>query len=152
VSSGEVLVGAVAAFDGGTRRVVVVGGVEVGVIFHEGEFFAFENRCAHQGGPVCEGVVVGRVESVLNEARAEVGRRFGSTMHLVCPWHSWEYDLRTGRAVADPRFGIRPYRVVCRGGDVYVSDELPDGVDGGGGRAVSQRGDEFVDSESEGRC
>ncbi len=124
--SEEVLVGPASEFDDETRKIVDVNGVDVGVFCHDGEFFAFENRCAHQGGPVCEGVIVGRVESVLADNRAEIGRRFTSTMHLVCPWHSWEYDLRTGRAVADPRFGIKPYRVVCRDGQVYLGGAIED--------------------------
>ena len=41
-------------------------------------------------------------------------------MHIVCPWHGWEYDLATGRCHADRRFGLRPYPVEVRGGQVYL--------------------------------
>ena len=68
-------------------------------------------------------MIVGRVESVLDDNRYEVTRRFTDEMRLVCPWHSWEYDLRTGRAVADSRFGLRTFRVMCRDGEVYVLHE-----------------------------
>ena len=50
-----------------------------------------------------------------------MGERFSETEpHIVCPWHGWEYDLRTGRCAADPRFALRRYEVVCREGEVYV--------------------------------
>jgi nitrite reductase/ring-hydroxylating ferredoxin subunit len=41
-------------------------------------------------------------------------------MHLVCPWHGWEYDLTTGENVADRRLLLRRYPVLIRNGDVYL--------------------------------
>ena len=41
-------------------------------------------------------------------------------MHIVCPWHGWEYDLETGEMVADRKFRLRKYDVEEREDGVYV--------------------------------
>ena len=105
----------------GDRVIVSAAGREIGVFRHRGEFVAYENRCLHQGGPACEGVLVGKVEAVLGPDQAVLGERFSPTQtHFVCPWHGWEYDLGTGRCAADPRLRLRRFEVVERDGDLYV--------------------------------
>jgi len=117
----EVLVGQRADFDGDARRIMSVGDREIGVLHHDGRFYAYENRCVHQGGPVCEGRILGRVEAVLGEDRTVTGERFSETeIHLICPWHGYEYDLTTGECAADRRRRLRRYEVVERGDEIYV--------------------------------
>jgi nitrite reductase (NADH) small subunit len=117
----EVLVGTRADFDEDGRRIVSVGDTEIGVLRHDGRYYAYENRCVHQGGPVCEGRILGKVEAVLAEDKTLIGERFSSTeIHLICPWHGYEYDLTTGRSAVDPRRGLRRFKVVERGDEVYV--------------------------------
>jgi nitrite reductase (NADH) small subunit len=119
--SREVLVGRRQDFDGGARRIMTVGDREIGVLQHDGRFYAYENRCVHQGGPVCEGRVLGRVEVVLAEDKTVLGERFSDTKtHLICPWHGYEYDLETGQCAADRRLRLRRFEVVERGEDIYV--------------------------------
>ncbi len=99
----------------------MVGEREVGVLHHDGRFYAYENRCVHQGGPVCEGRILGRVETVLADDKTVLGERFSETeTHLICPWHGYEYDLSTGVCAADRRLRLRRYEVVERGEDIYV--------------------------------
>ncbi len=87
----------------------------------EGEYFAYRNICAHQGGPACEGVMMHKVEDVLGPDRTFLGQRFSEReIHFVCPWHGFEYDLRTGECTADRRLKLRSYPVVVRDGEVYV--------------------------------
>src|SRR5262249_26359623 len=63
----------------------VAGDVEVGVFRVKGRLVAYENRCMHQGGPVCTGEIVGRYEQVLNSDGTVGGERFDETEpHLVC--------------------------------------------------------------------
>lgn len=120
----EILVGTEVDFEGDTRLFVEFDGTEVGILRHDGEYHAFQNRCAHQGGPVCDGTVIGKVETVLSLGQEQTGQRFSETdLHLVCPWHGWEYDLRTGVCAADSRFRLRRYQAVCRDGKVYVKVE-----------------------------
>jgi nitrite reductase/ring-hydroxylating ferredoxin subunit len=121
VVDGRLLLGKRSDLPDGTRRIVSSGGQEVGVIVHGGEIFAYRNQCLHQGGPVCEGEIIGRVEAVLTPDNVQTGERFSETeLHLVCPWHGWEYDLRTGVCATDARFRLRRHEVVIEGDDVYL--------------------------------
>lgn len=121
VTGTEVLVGTRSDFDDGGRRLISAGGAEIGVLLHGGDFVAYENRCVHQGGPVCEGKIIARVEAVLGEDKTMLGERFSDTeTHIVCPWHGYEYDLATGECAADRRLRLRRYEVVVKGEDVYV--------------------------------
>jgi 3-phenylpropionate/trans-cinnamate dioxygenase ferredoxin subunit len=95
--------------DGG-KKIVDVAGISVGVFNIAGDYFAFRNRCPHQGGPLCEGTLWGFVESAVpGEARLI---RPGEV--LKCPWHAWEYDVRTGQSwyqATKPRVRRYPVRV-----------------------------------------
>jgi 3-phenylpropionate/trans-cinnamate dioxygenase ferredoxin subunit len=106
----------------GENRVFDVGGREIGVYNVDGEFLALRNRCPHQGGPLCEGVAVGALTSggpgeYIYERPGEVIR---------CPWHAWEFDLRTGRSWFDPeRQRVRAYDVQVLPIEALAEDEVP---------------------------
>jgi nitrite reductase/ring-hydroxylating ferredoxin subunit len=117
----EVLVGTRNDFDDSARRFVWAEGVEIGVLLHDGQFHAYENRCVHQGGPVCEGRILGKVEAVLAADKTMLGERFSKTeTHLICPWHGYEYDLATGECAVDRRLRLRRFEVVEKGDEIYV--------------------------------
>ena len=117
----EIHAGSISDFDEQTCRLVRAGGREIGVRTRGGEFFAYENVCLHQGGPVCEGVIVGRVEEVVGPGGESLERRFSEeSINLVCSWHGFEYDLRSGALVTDPRRRLRRYEIVVRDAEVYV--------------------------------
>jgi nitrite reductase/ring-hydroxylating ferredoxin subunit len=117
----EIRVGRVSDFADGKRVMVEVDGREVFVLEREHRFHAFLNVCAHMGGPVGEGILIGKVEAVLGDGREFLRERFSTTeMHLVCPWHGWEYDLQTGVCAANPRFKLLKFEVVQRGEDIFV--------------------------------
>jgi nitrite reductase (NADH) small subunit len=117
----EVWMGTRRDLEEGARLLGRVGDAEVGVILHDSRLHAFENRCVHQGGPVCEGTVIGKVEAVLSDDKALLGERFSTReIHLVCPWHGFEYDIETGECAADRRLRLRRYEVIERDGAVYV--------------------------------
>jgi 3-phenylpropionate/trans-cinnamate dioxygenase ferredoxin subunit len=83
----------------GSRKIVDVAGVSVGIFNLGGELFALRNRCPHQGGPLCEGKLWGSLEATtpgdFHYSRpGEI---------LACPWHGWEFDVRTGQSWCDPR-------------------------------------------------
>ena len=98
-----------------------VGGREIGVFKSAGRLYAYENRCCHQGGPVCSGEILGATRLVLGE-RGEALREIldEGEMRLVCPWHGWEYDLVTGEAAHDRRVRLRRFEVTVEHGVVYV--------------------------------
>ncbi len=117
----EIRAGSVSDFSDGRRVMLRVDGREVVVLEHAGRFFAFENVCRHMGGPVGEGILMGKVEAVLDEDKRQLRERFSTTqIHLVCPWHGWEYDIATGECAANRRIRLRRYEAVQRGDDVYV--------------------------------
>jgi nitrite reductase (NADH) small subunit len=117
----EIHVGSTADFEGGRRRMLVVNGREIVVLRHEDRFYAYENVCLHMGGPVAEGVLIPKVEAILGDGGVQLGERFNSDeMHIVCPWHGWEYDLETGEFMGDRRRKLRKFETQQRGDDVYI--------------------------------
>jgi nitrite reductase/ring-hydroxylating ferredoxin subunit len=117
----EYRVGPVRDIPEGGGVLVVADGTEVGVFRVRGAVHAYENRCLHQGGPVCTGEIVGRYEQVLAPDGTVSGERFvDEEPRIACPWHGWEYDLETGRCTADRRYRLRRVPVTVRDGDVFV--------------------------------
>ena len=92
----------------GGRKLVDVNGRAVVVFNLDGEFFALNNRCPHKGGSLCHGKLSGLVQS------SEPGEyRYSRRGEIIrCPWHSWEFDIRTGQSWCDPqRLRTRRYAV-----------------------------------------
>ena len=112
----------------GERKIVDLGGRSVGVFNVQGEYFAVLNRCPHQGGPLCSGETLGFLRS------GEVGEfHYSRAGEIVrCPWHGWEYDLRTGQSWFDPaRVMVRRYEVsVEPGAQLLTEVKTPPGMEG----------------------
>ena len=116
----EWLVGKASDIKEGDRKVVTAGKREIGVFHKGGAFYAYSNTCLHQGGPACEGMMINNVIDVIDKDRTYHGQTYGDEMHFVCPWHGWEYDLKTGEMVGDRKQKLRKYEVLKRGDDIYV--------------------------------
>ena len=102
------VVGTVGEIPPGERKIVQIGGRSVGVFNLGGEFFALLNRCPHQAGPLCQGYQIGLV---LSDRPGEY-RCLRPGEILRCPWHGWEFDIRTGQSWFDPaRTRVRRYDV-----------------------------------------
>jgi nitrite reductase/ring-hydroxylating ferredoxin subunit len=113
------VVGTVSDIPVGGRKIVEIGGRSVGVFNVNGEYFAVLNRCPHQGGSLCSGRQSGLVTA----------ERPGEYTHsrtgeiIRCPWHGWEFDLRTGQSWFDPRaVRVRRYDVSVEPGSVLVAE------------------------------
>ena len=104
----------------GDRRIVVAGRHEIGVFFKDGAYYAYSNYCVHAGGPACEGIIVNQVVDGIAADRTYQGQVFSDEVHFACPWHGYEYDLKTGECVGDRRLKLRKFEVVRRGEDLYV--------------------------------
>lgn len=92
-------------------------GREIAVFNVGGEYVAAANHCVHAGGPVCEGTVSGTVTA--NPDQWEWGwDREGEI--LACPWHGWEFDLRSGEHLSDPRYRLVTYDVTVEDGRIVV--------------------------------
>jgi 3-phenylpropionate/trans-cinnamate dioxygenase ferredoxin subunit len=103
----------------GTCKIVSAKGRDIGVFNLGGEYFALANRCPHAGGPLCEGRIVALVQSDgPGHYRLAHQQEF-----LRCPWHGWEYDIRTGQSWCDPNSVVaRQFQVTVEAGDKLVKE------------------------------
>ena len=104
----------------GDRRIVTAGKRQIGVFCKDGAYYAYSNYCLHSGGPACEGLLINRVVDIIAEDRTYHGQTFSDEMHFVCPWHGYEYSIKTGECAADRRLKLPKFDVVRRGDDIYV--------------------------------
>ena len=73
----------------------------------DGDFRALAGVCPHQGGPLGKGALCGAI--------------------VTCPWHGWQFDVRSGRhclsaTIRQPSFAVR-----VEGNDVFVDIETQAG-------------------------
>ena len=83
----------------GTRTRVVIDGKPVLVLNIKGELFALSDTCPHRGASLAGGVLTGLVVST-KPGDYDYAR---SGEILRCPWHAWEFDVRSGRSWCDPK-------------------------------------------------
>ena len=103
----------------GERKIVIVAGRSIGVFNVGGEYFALRNRCPHQGGALCEGQLWGMLQS---ERPGEFDYR-PSREVIACPWHGWEFHLRTGQSWCAPdRLKVSRYPVATVAGSELQGD------------------------------
>jgi len=89
----------------GTGRTVLAGGKRL-ALFRDGDgFHALDDQCPHRGASLGEGLL--------------------SEGAVICPWHSWEFDVRTGQNPRAPEISVRRYPARVVGGTVEV--EIPEG-------------------------
>jgi nitrite reductase (NADH) small subunit len=101
----------------GERRIVDVAGRSIGVFNVGGRFYALHNGCPHKGGALCAGRITGTV--LPTTERTFAYGRVGEI--LRCSRHGWEFEIATGRALADPRVRARTYPVSVEAGHVVVT-------------------------------
>lgn len=112
------LVGSVDELPAGTHRVVRAGNREIGVFNVRGEYHALPNLCPHQRGPLCEGRVSGTLGYGPHTGWKLAWIWEGEV--VVCPWHSLEFNVVTGRCVALPEIRLRKFEVRVEEGRVHV--------------------------------
>ena len=66
----------------------------------DGELHALDGVCPHAGGPLGQGALHGTT--------------------LVCPWHAWEYECRTGLNDFDPDVKVARFPVKEESGDILI--------------------------------
>jgi nitrite reductase (NADH) small subunit len=100
-------------------RAVRIGDQELAVFNLGDGFLATDNKCPHQGGPLCDGIVTGRA--------------------VVCPLHGWKINLESGaieRPAGAKHPAVRTYPVRIEGGVVAVGIPLAIADDGIEGRTL----------------
>jgi nitrite reductase (NADH) small subunit len=65
-----------------------------------GTFYAMDDECLHRGGPLGQGMI-------------EHGK-------IVCPWHGWQWDPKTGQAEQNPNTRVKVYPLKIEDGDLIV--------------------------------
>jgi 3-phenylpropionate/trans-cinnamate dioxygenase ferredoxin subunit len=102
----------------GQMRSVDVDGIDIVVARDlDGQVYALRNRCAHAAACLSKGRLLRKVA-----VGGEVDR-YELTEELIirCPWHGYEYELPTGRCLADPRrTRVRSYPVTIEDGTVCI--------------------------------
>lgn len=107
----------------GGRKMVEVAGRAIGLFNVGGEYYALRNRCPHQGGPLCTGRMAGWLEP--GQPGEYIFSRPGEM--LRCPWHGWEFDIRTGQSWFDPtRTRVRAYEVTVAPGTELLEENPAD--------------------------
>jgi 3-phenylpropionate/trans-cinnamate dioxygenase ferredoxin subunit len=115
----------------GSRKLVKVGTREIVIFNVAGELFALSDKCPHKGGSLSRGRLTGVVSSSAPGTYSYM--RPGEI--LRCPWHGWEFDVRTGRSWCDPqRLRLMNYAVMVEPGaklveGPYVAETFEVGVE-----------------------
>ncbi len=100
VSDDFVTVARTADVASGTAKAVVVGGREIALFNVGGCFYALDNTCPHQGGPLAEGWIEGT--------------------HVTCPWHAWTFKLEDGKMTLGDFASVDVFDVAVEGDVVRV--------------------------------
>jgi len=104
--SNFVKVAALTDVPAGTSKLVEVSQVRVALFNLEGEIFAIEDVCTHDGGPLVEGTVVNGCQ-------------------VQCPRHGARFDIRTGAALSFPAFeATNTYAVQIKEGAVWIEEPV----------------------------
>jgi NAD(P)H-dependent nitrite reductase small subunit len=85
----------------GTGKAVVVGDREIALFNVDGTFYALDNTCPHQGGPLAEGWIEGET--------------------VTCPWHAWCFTMRDGKMTLGDYASVDAFDVRVEGDVVMVS-------------------------------
>lgn len=85
----------------GRCMTVEVSGLRIALFNVAGNFYAMDDTCAHQGGPLGEGSLDGVI--------------------VTCPWHGWQYDVSTGVCQTNPCVQMACYEVRIDGDDILVA-------------------------------
>ena len=86
----------------GAKLLIEVGERSIAVFNVEGSFYAIDDICTHDGGPLADGDFEGA--------------------EIQCPRHGARFDVRTGKALCLPAFEpVTTHRVEVRGDDVFVA-------------------------------
>jgi nitrite reductase/ring-hydroxylating ferredoxin subunit len=85
----------------GHVRAVRAGEEEIALAHVDGAFYATQHHCLHMEGPLGDGHLEGCV--------------------LTCPWHGWQYDVRSGENEFDRAIALRTYEVRVEDGEVQVA-------------------------------
>ena len=85
----------------GQGKCVEVEGRRLAIFNVDGSYYAIDDVCQHQGGPLGEGELNGKI--------------------VTCPWHGWEYDVTNGINTFDTELKQEQFQVKVDGNDILVA-------------------------------
>lgn len=92
----------VEAIPPGTAQQLTLAGTTIALFNIDGEFYAIDNTCTHQGGPLAEGTVEGD--------------------EVICPWHGAVFNIKTGEVQGPPAGrNVSSFPVRVNGSDIEVA-------------------------------
>jgi len=100
-----VRVNSVSALAPGSVAQAEVGEQTYAICNLDGQFHALGGTCPHAGGPLGEGTLQGA--------------------NLVCPWHGFEFDCRSGENDIDPTMRVDRFAVRVDGDEVLLDPDSP---------------------------
>ncbi len=90
-----------------SRKIVQVGMHKVALFNYDGEITAMANACLHKAGPLGLGLVEKKYDG----------------LYVTCPWHGWEYNIKTGAAPPGYKDQQAVYEVKVEGSDILLSSQ-----------------------------
>src|ERR1700692_2765763 len=90
----------VSELEPGKVRQFTVNGTTIALCNVDGNFYALDNFCLHRGGPLGEGFLEGE--------------------KVECPWHGWQFNVKTGCKIMNPEMKVAIFEVRVEGADVLI--------------------------------
>ncbi|WP_370221693.1 Rieske (2Fe-2S) protein [Cytobacillus sp.] len=83
----------------------------------EGDLYALRNVCPHKGPALSDGSLDGTCTA--NEPGEYTLEKVGEV--IKCPWHNWEFDIKTGCSIFDPEnVRVKTFDVIEEEGTVFI--------------------------------
>ena len=86
--------------EGKGKWLLLADGREVAIFQKTGKLYAIDNICPHEGGPLGEGALDGDL--------------------VACPWHGWQFDIKTGQGINAWGENVKSYPVEIENGNIFL--------------------------------
>jgi nitrite reductase/ring-hydroxylating ferredoxin subunit len=75
--------------------------IEIAVFNIDGKYYAISNTCKHEGGPLSQGILKGKI--------------------VTCPWHGWKYSVINGKAPHKGGDSVDSYEIMVMNEELFVN-------------------------------
>lgn len=101
----------------GQMRAAKLGPIPIVVIrTDDGQLYGLLNKCLHMGGELAKGkILVAQNGRECGHYEEEKGRFI-----VKCPWHGYEYDVKTGATLFDEDLKVRTFSVREENGQIVA--------------------------------
>ena len=86
----------------GGSKLVMMGDVPIALFNLKGEIHAWDNRCPHRGASLSDGHISDKI--------------------IQCKFHLWEFEVKTGCAIANPNLKVKTFSVILDNGWIFIED------------------------------